>query len=76
MKKFTRFCFLLLLATSFCLAFSSCKKDCDKDEPTETKCTAPHPIIFLHGFLASGDTWANQVMRFESNNYCGTHLYA
>ena len=77
MKKINRFRFFcLLFAGALLLTVSSCHKDCDKDEPTPAKCSAPHPIVFLHGFLASGDTWANQVMRFESNNYCGTHLYA
>ncbi len=33
------------------------------------------PIIMLHGFLASGDTYANHVMRFTSNNYCSDRLF-
>lgn len=64
-----------------CLALitvSSCKKDCDDDNGNGTPSCEKnhHPVIFLHGFLASGDTWANQVMRFTSNNYCDNLLYA
>jgi len=28
------------------------------------------PIVFAHGFLAAGDTFANHAMRFEANGYC------
>lgn len=77
MKKFNRFqCLCWLFFCVLLFSISSCKKDCDKHEPGVKECSAPHPIIFLHGFLASGDTWANQVMRFESNGYCRNHLYA
>ncbi len=34
------------------------------------------PIIMMHGFLGSGDTYANQVMRFVENGYCPEHLFA
>ncbi|MCS6990624.1 MAG: alpha/beta fold hydrolase [Chitinophagales bacterium] len=77
----------VLLATGCLLAYG-CKKD---DPPTAQNggqttngsndtlpppCESQHdPIIFLHGFLASGDTWAPQVMRFTSNNYCSNLLY-
>jgi len=39
-------------------------------------CDTLLPIVFMHGALASGDTYANQVMRFTSNGYCGSLLYA
>jgi pimeloyl-ACP methyl ester carboxylesterase len=33
------------------------------------------PIVFVHGFLASGDTYAGQVVRFSSQGYCASHLH-
>lgn len=53
-------------------AISSCRQ-----EPAEPACDpALAPVIFVHGFLASGDTYADQVMRFEANRYCPDRLYA
>ncbi len=34
------------------------------------------PVIFVHGFLASGDTYEKQVKRFTSNGYSLADLYA
>lgn len=31
--------------------------------------TTKRPILFVHGFLASGDTWASQVQRFRAQGY-------
>ncbi|MCW5906594.1 MAG: hypothetical protein KIS94_01960 [Chitinophagales bacterium] len=63
--------YLLLL---FPFVFDSCKK-CDDKNPTT--CESNHrPVVFMHGFLASGDTWANQVMRFTTNGYCENLLFA
>ncbi|HRG88387.1 MAG TPA: hypothetical protein PLW44_05160, partial [Chitinophagales bacterium] len=59
------------------LFISSCAKDKDDNNSNNGDgCKQLHPVIFLHGFLASGDTWANQVMRFTSNGYCDNLLYA
>ncbi|MBK7433408.1 MAG: hypothetical protein IPI66_05495 [Chitinophagaceae bacterium] len=33
------------------------------------------PIVFVHGFLASGDTWSSQVQRFSSNGFCEDRLF-
>jgi hypothetical protein len=33
------------------------------------------PIVFVHGFLASGDTWATQVQRFSSNGFCEDRMF-
>lgn len=65
--------FILLFAVIF---ISSCHKDKDTTPNPEDHCKTLHPVIFLHGFLASGDTWANQVMRFNTNGYCDNLLYA
>lgn len=51
----------------FLLAFA-CKKD-------DTK-TTHTPIVFVHGFLASGDTYEKQAKRFASNGYELNELYA
>lgn len=78
MRKFTRLRFLnfLILSFFFVSVSSCCKEKDDTLPPIEDKCKTLHPVIFLHGFLASGDTWANQVMRFTSNGYCDSLLYA
>ncbi len=34
------------------------------------------PVIFIHGFLGSGDTWASQVQRFTSNGVPAGKLFA
>ncbi len=34
------------------------------------------PIIFVHGMLASGDTYAGQIARFEANGYDSQLLFA
>lgn len=33
------------------------------------------PIIMMHGFLGSGDTYAGQIQRFRANEYPADHLY-
>jgi hypothetical protein len=35
----------------------------------------PTPIVFVHGFLASGDTWSTQIQRFTSNGYSEDQLF-
>ncbi|HMN89261.1 MAG TPA: alpha/beta fold hydrolase [Saprospiraceae bacterium] len=45
--------------------------------PQTTACdTTRIPIVFVHGFLASGDTYATQIQRFTSNGYCSNALFA
>ncbi len=34
------------------------------------------PIVFAHGFLAAGDTWALQFQRFVENGHCPERLFA
>ncbi len=51
----------------FCLAANSISiAQCD---------TAKKPIVFIHGFLASGDTYALQVQRFIEYGYCPDRLF-
>ena len=33
------------------------------------------PVIFVHGFLSSGDNWALQAQRLEANGYCPDKLF-
>ncbi len=69
--QFNNYTFLLFLIAA--MTASSCKKEkqtdvlgCDKSLP---------PIVMAHGLLASGDTYANQVMRFTENGYCAERLF-
>jgi Lipase (class 2)/Lipase C-terminal domain len=40
------------------------------------QCDNTHrPIVFIHGFLASGDTYATTIQRFIESGYCGSHLF-
>ncbi|GCD78520.1 lipase [Thermaurantimonas aggregans] len=55
----------------------ACRKDKNSANNNNLNpCNQYTPIVFIHGFLASGDTWAGQVMRFTSNGYCADRLYA
>lgn len=66
--------YLKILVFSLITISISCKKDKDDDTPS---CVQEQlPIVMVHGFLASGDTYANQFMRFTSNGYCQNYLYA
>jgi pimeloyl-ACP methyl ester carboxylesterase len=47
------------------------------DDDAEPECDPDlRPVVFVHGFLESGDTWANHAMRFASNGYCLERIYA
>ena len=34
------------------------------------------PVVVMHGFLASGDTYATQFQRMTSNDYCAERIFA
>ena len=38
--------------------------------------TTLRPVVFIHGFLASGDTWSNAAQYFRQAGYCADRLYA
>ncbi|HUH74238.1 MAG TPA: alpha/beta fold hydrolase [Chitinophagales bacterium] len=61
-----------LLALLLLIFSLSCKK-----ESTDTPATdyEKYPIIMVHGFLASGDTYEKQMLRFASNGYDLNMLY-
>lgn len=70
-SKFILFLLIALLA--------SCKKDnqtANADAIPEPVPSGKTPVVFLHGFLASGDTYEKQVKRFTSNGYSLADLYA
>ena len=71
---------LLAGLLSLALVFSACKKDDDDNDPMEPPVpvcdSVLAPIVFIHGALGSGDTWAPQVQRFLANNACADRLYA
>lgn len=58
-----KYCLSILLL----LFASNAKAQCD---------TSLRPVVFIHGFLASGDTWANAVHSFQQAGYCANRLYA
>lgn len=42
----------------------------------EAQCNASlRPVIFIHGFLASGDTWSNALHFFQQAGYCPDRLF-
>lgn len=54
-------CLLLLLSSI------NLNAQCDVDQ---------RPVVFIHGFLASGDTWSNAVKFFQQSGYCKNRLFA
>ncbi len=71
MKKYAFYISLLYLVIS-------CKDSNSFDESIipEPLPTLHTPVVFLHGFLASGDTYEKQLKRFTSNGYSRADLYA
>lgn len=80
--------FRMLLAPLALCALAACGSDQGSatadarlDAVQDTEVTAPpcrsahRPIVFAHGLLAAGDTWAPQIMRFVANGYCEDELY-
>lgn len=57
-------CFFVSLSSALC---AQSKIPCDP---------ARLPVVFVHGFLGSGDNWALQAQRLEANGYCPSQIYA
>jgi triacylglycerol lipase len=67
----------LLLILVLPVFFSACKKEKDENPPIASACKSDlPPIVMAHGLLGSGDTYANQVMRFGSNGFCQDRMFA
>ncbi len=67
---------LLLLLLGLMSAFTAQSCCEEKAEPAPACDPNLTPVIFIHGFLASGDTYADQIMRFDANLYCDQNLRA
>lgn len=48
----------------------------DDDDPTLECDATKNPIVFVHGMVDAGDTFANSAMRFASNGYCLDRVFA
>ncbi len=53
----------------FCLIILNSIVDAQQCDPSKL------PIVFVHGFLGSGDTYATQFQRFKANGYCSDQLF-
>ncbi|MFN5135810.1 MAG: esterase/lipase family protein, partial [Chitinophagaceae bacterium] len=62
---------------SFLLFFIlCCIKPFAQSNNNDKECDASkRPIVFVHGFLGSGDNWATQMQRFSSNGYCNQRMF-
>jgi len=71
MRKVFRFC---IYSLAICCLLMSCNKD---KEETGKEAIPPEklPVVMVHGFLASGDTYEQQMLRFASNGYPLDLLY-
>jgi pimeloyl-ACP methyl ester carboxylesterase len=71
-----------LFAAFGALACSQANFSADEDDISplsspEVQCdTCFYPVVMVHGFLASGDTWTKFHQRFTSNGYKPGQLYA
>lgn len=55
----------------------SCSEGASPAAKTGPGCdTSLRPIVFVHGYLASSDTWAEHAQRFAANGYCPDRLVA
>lgn len=66
----------VLFYTLFISILFSCTKENSNELPIEEPMpSGKTPVIFVHGFLASGDTYEKQSKRFTSNGYSLADLY-
>ena len=42
----------------------------------QLNCDSLHPLVFVHGFMASGDTWRAFNRYFQNDGYCLDNMYA
>lgn len=69
-RNMNKFLFIALLM------IVSCKKDNTSSEDIIDTKREMIPVVFVHGFLASSDTYEKQMLRFASNGYPMDLLYA
>lgn len=72
MKKLANLLLLILL-----LFVSGCTINGDglPEEIDANICIGQTPIVFVHGFLASGDTYEKQIQRFMANGICKERMF-
>lgn len=58
---------MMLISMFFFLTVSGPIQACDPSRA---------PVVFVHGLLASGDTWSTQIQRFASNGHCQERYFA
>lgn len=63
MVKYLLICLLLLPAVA---GYSQPRSICDSTRL---------PIVFVHGFLGSGDNWSRPIRRLVQNGYCANRLF-
>lgn len=67
----------ILFYSLFVMALFSCTKETNTTQSIPDPVpSGKTPVIFVHGFLASSDTYEKQVKRFTSNGYSLADLYA
>lgn len=65
---------LLFLMLIFCFSFTSdAKTHADLNDVEKTE--AHLPLVLIHGFLASGDTYEKQVLRFAANGFSPERIF-
>jgi hypothetical protein len=75
--RLTNFFFLFLLAFG-CSSESNPITQQETNQPVDFNLcdTCDYPVVMVHGFLASGDTWAPFQQLFTSNGYHGSRVWA
>ena len=65
------------IVAGFALALVIAAASVSGQQSASSPCNnSPAPVVFVHGFLGSGDTWAPQVQRFASNGLCADRFFA
>lgn len=70
--------FYLMLLVMAIWHINACKKDDDKNNPKPQPQACENtqlPLVMVHGSLASGDTYVNQLMRFSANGFCEDRMF-
>lgn len=71
------FFYLLLLLSALSVVACGDDEPFAPGTPVPYTCDSTHrPLVLVHGFLASGDTYAPQAQRFTSNGYCSRRIFA
>jgi len=69
-------CFALLGAFALACSDDAGNAADESAAASDTCDETRRPIVFVHGFFASGDSFSNHVQRFASNGYCEERIFA